>query len=462
MSIRLRLSLWYAAALLLLLLVYGGGVVAFVWRSLGNNLDQRLNEDFDVAASMFERSADGHIHWHWEVEHEGEEFSYQVSAEIWNHEGRLLGRNGSAAWFGQDARPPEEGHAEIGHLTLPGGERVRYLERSHTIDGLDVILRVYRSEDVLHESVNRLAFAALLVLPVGILIACIGGYALANHLLAPIAHLTRRAATITAERLDERLPVDVPADEVGQLATVFNQTFARLEQSFDELRRFTADASHELRTPLTSIRSVGEVALREPRDAEGYRDVIGSMLEEADRLARLVDGLLTLSRADSDRVVLRRERFDLLALTRDVVSDLGVLAEEKQQELAVEADASVEIDADRDVLRRALANLVDNAIKYSTAGAAIRVVVERDGQTASVKVIDRGCGIPASQSGRVFERFYRVDRSRSRQIGGTGLGLAIARWAVEANDGVLDLETVEGEGSVFRISLPVADGISST
>jgi signal transduction histidine kinase len=256
--------------------------------------------------------------------------------------------------------------------------------------------------------------------------------------------------------LTERLPVDNPRDELGRLATVFNQTLMRLEASFGQMRRFTADASHELRTPLTAMRSVGEIGLRGRRDPAAYREVIGSMLEEVDRLSLLVDRLLTLSRADSGESMLSRDRVDLCELAEEVTNQLGVLAEEKQQSLLVQAGRPSVCVGDRMVLRQALLNLVDNAIKYSPVGGQIAVKVSTTGGGMAVlDVSDTGPGIPMDLRPRVFDRFYRADRSRSRENGGgTGLGLSIARWAVEVNGGQLTLEDSEGAGATFRITLP--------
>jgi len=262
-----------------------------------------------------------------------------------------------------------------------------------------------------------------------------------------------RARTITAERLGERLPVENPGDELGQLADVFNDAFARLERSFEQLRRFTADASHELRTPLTAMRSVGEVGLREHREAAAYREIIGSMLEETDRLGRLVEGLLTLSRADGGSVSLSREGVDLAELARDVAAHLGVLAEEKHQSVTVDAPEPVPASVDRLVIRPALINLVDNAVKYMPPGGKVRIVVRNGGRGPIIDVVDTGPGIPPEHRDHVFDRFYRIDRARSRDLGGAGLGLSIARWAVEAHGGRIDLDSAEGRGSTFRITL---------
>jgi signal transduction histidine kinase len=263
--------------------------------------------------------------------------------------------------------------------------------------------------------------------------------------------MTDRAQTITAERLGDRLPVSNPENEMGRLATVFNETLGRLEESFNQMRRFTTDVSHELRTPLTAIRSVGEVGLRGHRDEAAYRGIIGSMLEEVDRLASLVDRLLTLSRAETRQATLSRDAVDLSTLADDVVSHLSVLAEEKRQTLTIDRQAAPVVSADRLVLRQALINLVDNAIKFTPAAGRVRIRISETPDDAVVDVIDSGPGIAGDARERVFDRFYRGNDDDGH---GTGLGLSLAKGAVEALGGHLTLVDTGAQGSAFRISLP--------
>jgi len=231
----------------------------------------------------------------------------------------------------------------------------------------------------------------------------------------------------------------------------------RLQAAFDQLRRFTSDASHELRTPLTAIRSVGEVALQEQRSPVEYRDVIGSMLEEVDRLTRLAESLLALSRADAGHIQLLREDISLVRMAKEASSVVEVLAEEKRQQIDIEGDANLVVSVDRLILRQALVNLLDNAIKYSPAGSQILVRVQSGGdKQAYLEVIDQGPGIPREHQPHVFDRFFRVDKARTREWGGAGLGLSITRWAVEAHGGDITLKSEEGQGSTFRVSLPLA------
>jgi signal transduction histidine kinase len=209
---------------------------------------------------------------------------------------------------------------------------------------------------------------------------------------------------------------------------------------------------------LAALRAVGEVGLREARSVEGLRDVVGSLLEESARLARLVDDLLTLCRGDAGNVPLQEESVPLAGLARDVAGRLGVLAEEKRQRLVVEESPAV-VRADPRLLRLAVTNLLDNAIRYAPAGSTIRIVVFSEGGRASLAVVDEGPGIAEEHRPHVFERFYRIDPSRTE--GGAGLGLAIARWAVEAHGGAIELDSEVGRGSTFRIVLPATEPASA-
>jgi heavy metal sensor kinase len=277
---------------------------------------------------------------------------------------------------------------------------------------------------------------------------------LAKRALTPLEQMASRAEKITSDRLYERLPI-VEADELGHLAQVFNSLLERLEGSFEQLRRFTSDASHELRTPLTSIRSVGEVALQRDGSREEYRDTIGSMLEEVNRLTELVDCLLTISRADAGRIQLHPTVFSAMDLARAAASLFEVLIEEKNQRITVEGDDTVKMQGDRVFLSQALVNIIHNAIKYSPHGGTISVQVESEaGGGIRIAVADSGPGIAPEHAVRIFDRFYRVDESRSRQAGGAGLGLSIAQWAVRIHGGDIHLETTRGAGCTFQILLP--------
>ena len=450
-TIRVQLTLVYVAAMIIVLAVYAAVILAYVNRSASIALDQQLRGDFQLASAMIESTPEGGITW------PGEE-SLQIERpwlQVLDAQGDILYRDEGAPeipFMSRDLQNlPDDTIVSIPTADVP----LRVLSRRGQIQSKPVIIEVARSEADMRKEVRDVALILLLGLPVAVALAGLGGYTVARRALAPVERMTDRARTITAERLAERLPVGNPDNEMGRLATVINGTLARLEESFEQMRRFTADVSHELRTPLTAIRSVGEVGLRGGRRDEGeYRAIIGSMLEEVDRLAGLVDRLLTLSRAETGEARLSREPIDLKALADSVVSDLAVLAEEKGQTVVVEADGASRAMGDRLMLRQALMNLVDNAIKFSAANSAIAIRVSQSGARALVDVVDRGPGVPAAAREHIFDRFYRA--SGSEQANGTGLGLSIAKSAVDANGGTLTLERSDASGSTFRMTVPGA------
>jgi heavy metal sensor kinase len=452
-SVRMRLTLWHVAVMSIVLFVYSVAIFALISRNAAEALDDRLRADFNLAVGVIDRTPDGMFVWNPPVETSQEEELLWV--QVWSADGRdLLFQN-----FQAMERPvPESARlaaaASDRIVTVPAGSLpMHVLSRRDAIYGVPVVVQVARSEAAMRDELRPLAFILLVGLPLAVAVAGFGGYVLAKRALAPVEQMTEQARLITAERLAERLPVDNPDDEVGRLASVFNETLGRLEESFEQMRRFTADVSHELRTPLTSIRSVGEVGLRGHRDEAAYRTIVGSMLEEADRLASLVDRLLALSRAESTTAPLVRAAVDLRQLADDVAADLDVLAEEKGQSVVVEGAVRPEVQADRDVLRQAVINLVDNAIKFSPAGGAIRLRVAGTPHEAVVEVVDSGRGIAPGEHGRIFDRFYR---GAETEESGAGLGLSIAKNAVEASGGRLTLAASGPGGSTFRMSLPRA------
>ncbi len=450
-SVRVRLTLWYLAAMVIVLGLYAALVFTFVSRNASETLNGRLRGDFQWASAMVDQTPEGGFTWYEDITEEESPW-----LQVWSPEGGLLYQN-----FEARRRPlprtrdlallADDSLVAVASAVAP----VRVLTRRGRIGSKPVVIQVARSEATMRQELRQLVLIFALGLPIAVAVAGIGGYTLARRALQPVERMTERARSITAERLSDRLAVENPDDEMGRLATVFNETLGRLESSFEQMRRFTADVSHELRTPLTAIRSVGEVGLREHRDEVAYRGIIGSMLEEADRLASLVDRLLTLSRAETGQARLSLGVFDLRELAEEVAGHLDVLAEEKRQSIVVDRIGDAQAYADRVVVRQAVINLVDNAIKFSPVGGQVRIRVAEDADEARLDVIDSGGGVDVAARDRIFDRFYRA----AHVAGGTtgaGLGLSIAKGAVEANGGRLTLAASGADGSTFRIALPRA------
>ncbi|HXP83700.1 MAG TPA: ATP-binding protein [Bryobacteraceae bacterium] len=460
--VRTRLTLWYVAILAAVLLIYGGITSSIVLVQLRTQLDHLAIEDLETVEGFLSFGPDGKItlrnDYH---DHPYSPEMQQRFLEVRAADGTLLYRDerlGERALGG--APEPGEGVNSYSprSLRLSDGMPVRLISRRHLLEGHPTLIRLAFSEDPMWQRFWQLVVGLIVGLPLALGLAGAGGYFLARRALSPVERMARRAREINAERLSARIEVENPHDELGLLAQAFNETLARLEQSFEQLKRFTSDASHELRTPLTAIRSVGEVGLQQDGNREHYREVIGSMLEEAGRLDRLVESLLTISRADSGQIRLQRATLGLLPLVQEAAVLLDVLAEEKGQTLSLEGDASIQVNADSVILRQVVINLLDNAIKYSPRKGHVSVRVLRyDARTAGIEVQDCGPGIPAEHRDKIFDRFYRIDEGRSRDAGGAGLGLAIARWGAEAHDGRLEL-VFAAAGCIFRLRLPISEG----
>jgi heavy metal sensor kinase len=421
-TIRARLTLWHAGVLAIVVCLFSTGTLFFVRVRLYRALDEQIAQDLATIEKVY-REETGDLG---ELDHRMGLTLFEVA-------------EGPTVIYRTVSWPPP--------TTKP--------YRMRTITDATHRISVARDETAVQQTLWTLAIAFVLGIPCALGLAVAGGYILAGLVLAPVGAMAETARRITAESLSARLPADNPRDEFGRLAGAFNETLSRLEAAFEQLRRFTADASHELRTPLTSLRSIGEVALHRSLTTQEYRDVVASMLEEVDRLTRLVENLLLLTRAEAGRIPMTRTVVDLSELVVGVSDGLRVLAEEKDQVCAVDVGALVTAECDASILRHGVTNLLYNAIKYTPNKGVIRVATTKTPTgEAVIEVQDTGPGIPAAHRERVFERFYRVDDARSRDTGGVGLGLAIARWAVEANGGRIELESDEGRGTLFRIVLP--------
>ena len=458
-TLRGRLTILYGVLLAAALAIYAAGSALYLLHDLTRQLDASLDRDVETVEGILSFSSGGGIvlasH---EGEARGEDSDRGYLLEVWSPDGQLLYRSEELGGLSlgplpqlQQGRWREKPHS----YRLANNQRVRVTSRLHHMQGRVVVVRLALSEEPLWDEFWDMASVLGFGLPVIVLLIGFTGYIVAGRAIQPVEAMAQRAGRISAEHLNERLQIENPGDELGRLGTAFNQTLARLETSFEQLRRFTADASHELRTPLTAIRSVGEVALQTHGDAVYYRDMIGSMLEEVDRLTRLVESLLTISRADAGHIHLQKSSIRLLDLAQESAALLDVLAEEKNQTIVVDGDPSVTIQADRLILRQALINLIDNAVKYSPADGKIRVHVHAANGNAVVEVRDNGPGIPTEHTEKVFERFYRVDKARSRAEGGAGLGLSIVQWSVSAHGGRVALDRNTASGCAFVIQLPL-------
>lgn len=342
---------------------------------------------------------------------------------------------------------------------IKGGKRgYRGLFRRFTVNGQTYTLVVLQSLHHQKEFLDEMAQTFALVIPFAILFASVGGYFLARKSLAPVVAMSAQAGLIGARNLHDRLSVKNKRDELGKLALSFNDLLDRLDQSFEQQRRFMADASHELRTPVAILCGESEVTLsRTERTPAEYRESLGVLSAEAQRLKHVVEDLFTLARADTGQYTLAVHEFYLDELVVECVRSTRTLALAKEITLAAALTEELPIFGDEALLRRMILNLLDNAIKYTPRGGRIDVSCEKEGKVYILRVADNGPGIPADLQSRIFERFFRVDKARSRSecdSGGAGLGLSIARWIAEAHEGRLEVSRSDSAGTIFAAILP--------
>ena len=459
-SIRFRLTVWYAGLLAVLILLFGTST----YFGLRHYLNQTLNESLGRQARQMGESflAD--------VTTGGEgyvisEINEHYAPELNNRFVRVTRADGSVLYV---SGKPKESHFDPSTVPvlpapvnqdfereehLPGGELLIYTHPFTERTGKRFLIEVGAPYEQVEVVLYGLLLALALGLPLTVIVAVCGGYVLLKRALNPIDSITHTAEQITSRNLSQRLPVARTGDELERLSVALNRMIARLEESFQYIRRFTADASHELRTPLTVLRGELEAATQKPQLNPEVGETIGSALEETERLSRIVDSLLAISRLDAGEAQMERVRLDLAELAASTTEQMRLLAEDRKLTLNCEAVGTVEIEGDRARLKQVIVNLVDNAIKYTPEGGNVTVKVGAIDGRATLEVADNGGGIPAEALPHLFERFYRVDKARSRQMGGTGLGLAIVGSIVTAHGGQVTVESTEGKGSRFRVEL---------
>lgn len=458
-TLRFRLAAWYAIGGTLLLAAFSTTVYWFVAYHMAQPLDHQLQQDLAVVRHNLTVGPEGRLYWRDRDVSSVESWpSTNPWFELWDEKGALVRRY----WPFVDSRleqlpvAPVRGRETISVFSVSPDVRLRVLSVPLQLEGSspDWMIRVMCIHEPAMNALHALLLILALALPVVVVLLVLGGYAVTRRWLKPLDLMVAEANRITASDLSRRLPVANPHDELGRLAAVFNTTLSRLEDSFLALDRFVADASHELLTPLTTLRSVGEVGLRGARPARDYREIIGSMLEEALRLQLLVEKLLQLARAEGGGTgMVERASVKIDELVRECVEDARVLAEEKGQQVLLTAPPLV-ISTDALLVRQAVQNLLDNAIKYSPSGSTVRVNVADGREGCEIAVSDEGPGVPEAQRARLTDRFFRADTARAGTGGGFGLGLAITKAYMRVLGGALAHEAGSPRGSTFRLRLP--------
>ena len=456
-SIRFRLTAWYAGVLAGILVLFSVAVYAGLNHYLRRNLHESVVKDAHEIGSIVRENANEQ-----DESVIGREVGEHFSPESNDRAVRVLGQDGSQiylsglgemfpAWNGprRGDQPPDLTYRPA------GGQEV--LVRTETVradSGKKYFVQVAASlaptSEILRDLLGVLALALLLATA----IAVTGGFFLIRSSLMPLDNMAVRAQKITSRSLHERMPISNTGDELQQLSISLNRMIERLEEAFHHISRFSADASHELRTPLTIMRGELEAAVQNSKIDPEAREALGTVLEETVRLSKIVDQLLTMSRLDAGEAFLEITPFDFSELVRTTVEYMRLLVDEKKLALKIDAAEPVRVEGDRSRLQQVIVNLLDNAIKYTPEGGSVSVSVRTEGDNAVLTVADTGIGISEENQAQVFERFYRTDKARSRQMGGTGLGLSIVKSIGAAHGGRVKVQSTEGRGSTFRFEIP--------
>jgi heavy metal sensor kinase len=477
-SIRWTLLGWYALILLLVIGGFGATMYENLHRSMMHEADAALRAHLRTLAANLVSDGQGGVklalspQYAEQFASEGKEAGYFA---VWDQSHQPIAASplGRTLEYPEVDRPPHRNpdkpwareRVEISSPagSIPAGVEQRETSRAAStaqfheqwlLGPHDTLIVAGRNLADERAKLQRFFHTMLGTGGLALFLALAGGWLLAGRALSPIDKMSRAAAAISADNLSQRIDVAQAKSELGRLAGVLNATFDRLEEAFQRQARFTADASHELRTPLSVLIAHAELALRRERTTDEYREKLDTCLQAAYRLRDVVDGLLTLARADARELVIVQQPVELSALVRETCSMLAPLAAENRIHVEVAAEEIV-VPGDRDRLREVITNLLSNAIRYNRPGGRADITLTHDASEVVLTVADTGPGIPAESQPHVFERFYRADEARSRECGGTGLGLAIVQSIITAHRGKITLESEEGTGASFTVRLPL-------
>lgn len=456
------MTAWYAGLLMGALLLFGVSVYLGLERYLDWTLAETLSSECrTIGTKLLSQFPQKNTEWlKAEID---EAYAPEVNARfirVYREETGVIYLSGA----------PKDGAFDPSQIPYPSGSRSNAVRSIRLATGQQLLINdmsfttsdgsrflvesgmpYHQIELVLHGLLVTLAVYT----PLLVFLAIAGGYWLMRRSLQPIDEITERAEGITSSNLSERLPVIRSGDELERLSTALNRMITRLDEAFQHINRFSADASHELRTPLTILQLELEGIASHPALSTSLEEQVGSALEETHRMSRIVESLLTISRLDAGETKLDKLPLDFADLVHSTSVEMKILAQEKSIALRTLPGDDVWVRGDRTRLQQILVNLIDNAIKYTPEGGAVQVRVRAEGTTAVLEIEDNGIGIPAHAIPHVFERFFRVDKARSRASGGAGLGLSIVKAICAAHGGDVQVSSEEGRGSCFRVSLPL-------
>jgi heavy metal sensor kinase len=462
-SLSFRLVAWYAGVLTVVFVLLGVLTLFFLRHYLeANLLDTQARRARQIADTLIPRTGrGGEEALRSEVENLYSPEANGRFIRITRADGEVVYTSGAPkdAQFDPAEVPPlPRGPVDVARGVRLGAGTLFIAARTATgADGTRYRVEVGAPGILTEAALSRVMILLAVGLPVAVAVAVAGGFVLVRRALDPVARIAAKAEAITQHNLSERLPVVRTGDELERLSVSLNHMISRLEEAIQGSKQFVADASHELRTPLTVMRGELESLAQDGQLRSETREALGSVLEEVDRLAEIVEGLFALSRLDAGEAHAEWVRFDLAELAATTADQMSLLAEDKHVSVACDTGGGVTVEGDRARLKQVVVNLLDNAIKYTPSGGRVALSVRREGDYAVLDITDTGVGIPADALPHVFKRFFRVDGSRSREQGGAGLGLSIVKSICTAHGAVIEVSSAPGRGSTFRIKQPLAD-----
>ena len=466
-SLRMRLTLWYVGAFSAVLILFSLGVFLFVQHILHERLDTNLLSTLQIARAAVGRSmASGPADATSLAEVlEDPRFPGQIVAIVGADRHALGRKPARSAWALRVPTSPLRTSGAPQFYDLPESApdtddscRGVYQVVAGATREPEYFVVVTQSSELLSDQLDALQNVLMVAVAMALSLGGSGGWLLARKGLAPLAAIATTTERITAENLDERLPVTNRGDELGRLASRFNDLLARLSASFSQQRQFMTDASHELRTPLSVMRTAAQVALQKPQRTEAeYREALAIIEQQTSQLTRIVEDMFTLARADLGKIPLEMTNLYLDEVIADVTRTSAVLAQRKGVSLKSQDVQEAPYRGDEGLLRQLISNLLDNAIKYIPEGGTVEVGLRRLSAAYEITVSDTGPGIPVDVQPHIFERFYRADGVRGTNGPfGAGLGLSIARSIAHLHRGELTLQRSDPEGSTFCVSLPLS------
>jgi heavy metal sensor kinase len=454
-SIRVRLTLWYLLVFGLLLIVFSAYIYSLITSGLSRQFDTALMRTAASTANYFTEFVERKNEIGGAVETVKElQFGELQTAIL--REGKVLAASTPQV---TQAAASTNILAQIKPAGKPvyateSGTEARLVAMPFQVSQVQYAVVVLEPMRDLKAQFVRMREIFFLGLPAALLLTAVGGFMLARKTLQPVVDISNQAERIGAQNLDERLDVRNPRDELGRLALVINALLSRLEGSFTKIHEFIADASHELRTPVAIIHGEADVALSRERSVADYQASLRVIREQSSRMGRIVNDMLALTRADSNRPP-RREELYLDELVEECCHAAQTLAAPAGVTLSVDTEEGIQLLGDAELLRRMTFNLLDNAIHYTPSGGSVAVRLLREDSWARLTVSDTGIGIPPESAPRVFDRFFRVENGRRSRAGGAGLGLSIVKLAAESHQGRVEMQSEVGKGSKFEVTLPL-------